>query len=204
MSSTDVLRLTPDRRSSPAITDEVWPLALVSTRNRLTRAMHQGCDLYSRAASTGDAEVPCTEVWPSSVSNLSAHLPRHAMHTRTSPRPASTDELGRCDAAHGAGEQCVGAALASHGRGHRFETCHAHQPKRSQARSDTPFARRPRARVCSHPVSVAGPDPPPSQRSIATTPLRQCQSLSRPSTQGQSRDAWHRRRPTVDHGFVSR
>jgi hypothetical protein len=37
---------------------------------------------------------------------------------------------GRCGVEHGAGKQRVGAALASHGRGHRFETCHAHQPKR--------------------------------------------------------------------------
>src|SRR5215217_6790794 len=75
--------------------------------------------VFARAASTGDAEVPCTEVWlwPSSVSNLSAHLPCEAMHRRTSPRPVSTDELGRCDAEHGAGQQRVGAALASHGRG---------------------------------------------------------------------------------------
>jgi hypothetical protein len=49
------------------------------------------------------------------------------------PRMAVTAdpaELGRCSAEHGAGGQCVGAALASHGRGHRFETCHAHQHKR--------------------------------------------------------------------------
>jgi hypothetical protein len=31
MSSTDVLRLTPDRHASPAITDDAWPVALVST-----------------------------------------------------------------------------------------------------------------------------------------------------------------------------
>jgi len=66
----------------------------------------------------------------SSVSNLSARHPRDAMRSRTSPRPVSAEELGRCGAEDGVGQQCVGAALASHGRGHRFETCHAHQAKR--------------------------------------------------------------------------
>jgi hypothetical protein len=51
------------------------------------------------------------------------------MRSRTSPRPAGMDELGRCGAEHGVGVGRVGAALASHGRGHRFETCHAHQHK---------------------------------------------------------------------------
>jgi hypothetical protein len=69
----------------------------------------------------------------SSVSNLSAHQPRNAMRSGTPPRPLSADELGRCGAEHGVREQCVGAALASHGRGHRFETCHAHQAKRFSA-----------------------------------------------------------------------
>jgi hypothetical protein len=41
------------------------------------------------------------------------------------PQPVSDDELGRHGAEHGGGERCVGAALASHDRGHRFETCHA-------------------------------------------------------------------------------
>jgi hypothetical protein len=62
------------------------------------------------------------------VSNLSARLPRDALRSRTSPRPVGTDELGRCGAEHGAGGQYVGAALASHGRSHRFDPCHAHYP----------------------------------------------------------------------------
>jgi hypothetical protein len=60
------------------------------------------------------------------VSNLSARLPRDALRSRTSPPPVGTDELGRCGAEHGAGGQYVGAALASHGRSHRFDPCHAH------------------------------------------------------------------------------
>jgi hypothetical protein len=39
---------------------------------------------------------------------------------------AEAAELGRCGAEHGAGVLCVGAALASHGRSHRFDPCHAH------------------------------------------------------------------------------
>jgi hypothetical protein len=73
----------------------------------------------------------CAESGLSSVSNLSAQLPRDAMRSRTSPRPVTVDELGRCGAKHGAEGQCLGAALASHGRGHRFETCHAHQHKQA-------------------------------------------------------------------------
>jgi len=64
-----------------------------------------------------------------SVSNLSAHLPRDAVRSTTWPGLVSADDLGRCGVTRGAEEQCVGAALASHGRGHRFETCHAHQRK---------------------------------------------------------------------------
>jgi hypothetical protein len=45
----------------------------------------------------------------------------------TWPRPITANELGRCDAKHGDGEHCLGAALASHGRSHRFDPCHAHQ-----------------------------------------------------------------------------
>jgi hypothetical protein len=95
--------------------------------------MHQGADVNPEPVVTGDAEVFLRRVRLVSVSNLSARFPRHAMRTRTSPRPVSADELGRCGAEHGGGRQCVGAALASHGRGHRFETCHAHQPKRFSA-----------------------------------------------------------------------
>jgi hypothetical protein len=113
-----------------AITDEASPFALRSTRNRLRTAMHQGADVNPEPVVTGDAEVFLRRVRLISVSNLSARFPRHAMRTRTSPRPVSADELGRCGAEHGGGRQCVGAALASHGRGHRFETCHAHQHKR--------------------------------------------------------------------------
>jgi hypothetical protein len=53
------------------------------------------------------------------------------MRSRTSLRPVSADELGRGGAEHGGGRQWCGAALASHGRGHRFETCHAHQHEQS-------------------------------------------------------------------------
>jgi hypothetical protein len=51
------------------------------------------------------------------VSNLSARQPCDAVRSRMSPRPVSTDELGRYGAEQGSGERCVGAALASHGRG---------------------------------------------------------------------------------------
>ena|SRR5829696_5887323 len=76
--------------------------------------------------SAGDAEAFLEEVRLPSGSNLSAHLPRDAKRSSTSPRRVRAYELGRCGAGHGAGEQRVGAALASHGRGHRFGTpCHA-------------------------------------------------------------------------------
>ena len=52
------------------------------------------------------------------------------MRSRASPPPGGADELGRCGGEHGAGERRVVPALTSHGRGHRFETCHAHQHKR--------------------------------------------------------------------------
>ena len=48
---------------------------------------------------------------------LSARLACDAMRRTTSPRRASIYELGRCGAERGATELCVGAALASHGRG---------------------------------------------------------------------------------------
>jgi hypothetical protein len=44
--------------------------------------------------------------------SVSTH-PRDVMYSRASPRPVSTDELGRCGADHGAGERCVGAVLTS-------------------------------------------------------------------------------------------
>jgi hypothetical protein len=65
-----------------------------------------------------------------SVSNLSARLPCDTRRSRTSPRPVTADELRCCRAEHGARGRYVGAALASHGRSHRFDPCHAHQPKR--------------------------------------------------------------------------
>ena len=94
--------------------------------------MRQAWDLRpDTPAVTGDAAalgallVFCQQ----SVSNLSAHYPRDAMRSKTSRRPVSADELGRCGAEHGAGVERVGAALASHGRSHRFDPCHAHQHK---------------------------------------------------------------------------
>jgi hypothetical protein len=96
---------------------------------------HVGCTavhLLRFRLSGGDAEAFLQEIRLPSVSNLSAHLPRDAMRSATSPRPVRADELGRCGAEHGAGELCVGAALTSHGRSHRFDPCHAHQRKRFQ------------------------------------------------------------------------
>jgi hypothetical protein len=47
MSSTDVLRPTPDRHASPAITDDASPFALRSTRDRPRTAPHPGCPARS-------------------------------------------------------------------------------------------------------------------------------------------------------------
>ena len=106
-------------------------------------AMHQGATpFFARPVTTGDPEAFVHGVRPSSVSNLSAHLPRDAMRSRTSPLPLNADEPGRYGAEHGAGGHCVGAALASHGRGHRFETCHARQHERFPTFAEAP--------VCQH------------------------------------------------------
>ena len=44
------------------------------------------------------------------------------------------------------------AALASHGRSHRFDPCHAHQHKTSLWAHQAPFASRP---LLAEPVAVA-------------------------------------------------
>jgi hypothetical protein len=64
------------------------------------------------------------------VSSLSAGPPRDALRSLAPPASFTVDELQRCGTEHSAGEQCLAAALASHGRGHRFDPCHAHQHKR--------------------------------------------------------------------------
>jgi len=74
-----------------------------------------GCPSRARAPSSGACSAR-SQRRGAHVSNLSAHLPREAMRSMTSPRAVSTDELGRCDAEHGAGEQRVGAALDSASR----------------------------------------------------------------------------------------
>jgi len=66
--------------------------------------MHQGATpFFARPVTTGDPEAFVHGVRPSSVSNLSAHLPRDAMRSRTSPLPLNADEPGRYGAEHGAG-----------------------------------------------------------------------------------------------------
>ena len=115
----------------PALTDEASPFALCSTRNRLRTAMHQGCaSLPQTGHHWRRLGVRCTESDRFFVSNLSAQQPCDTKRSRTSPRPLTAYELGRRGAKLGTGEQCVEAALASHGRSHRFDPCHAHQPKR--------------------------------------------------------------------------
>ena len=122
------------------------PPTVTPTPRKGTIAVHQRCPsrMWSTACRDDGAGVrgkTTTQGCARSqarmvvVSNLSARQPCDAVRSRMSPRLVSADELGRCGAKHGAGEQRVGAALASHGRGHRFETCHAHQHKRS---SDSP------------------------------------------------------------------
>jgi hypothetical protein len=76
------------------------------------------------------------------VSNLSAGPPRDALRSLAPPASFTVDELQRCGAEHSAGEQCLAAALASHGRSHRFDPCHAHHTKPQV----TPAELRPRCR----------------------------------------------------------
>jgi hypothetical protein len=110
-----------------AITDEASRSALRSTRNCPRTAVHQGCH-YCRErtpllVTRGDHSRSSVCF---SVSNLSARLPCDTRRSRTSPRPVTADELRCCGAEHGARGRYVGAALASHGRSHRFDPCHAH------------------------------------------------------------------------------
>jgi hypothetical protein len=56
--------------------------------------------------------------------------PRNAVCSITRPHAARAVELRRCGAKRWRMRECVVAALPSHGRGDRFETCHAHQCKR--------------------------------------------------------------------------
>jgi hypothetical protein len=104
----------PDLLASPLIGEAEEGRAVVSTINRnsepISRHQHDKHqpDQHSQARMVV-------------VSNLSARQPCDAVRSRMSPRLVSADELGRCGAKHGAGEQRVGAALASHGRGHRCE-----------------------------------------------------------------------------------
>ena len=114
----------------PALTDEASPFALcsTSTRNRLRTAMHQGCaSLPQTGHHWRRLGVRCTESDRFFVSNLSARQPCDTKRSRTSPRPLTAYELGRRGAKLGTGVQCVGAALASHGRSRWFEPNHAHQ-----------------------------------------------------------------------------
>ncbi len=69
-----------------------------------------------------------------------APSPSHASMTWV--RRVIANELGRCGAELVVEVGRVGAALASHGRGHRFETCHAHQHKRFPGFAEAP--------VCQH------------------------------------------------------
>jgi hypothetical protein len=58
--------------------------------------MHHGCDLLPQEARSL-LVMPRRSCWEdclSSVSNLSAHSPRDAMRSKTSPRHVSADELG--------------------------------------------------------------------------------------------------------------
>jgi hypothetical protein len=68
--------------------------------------MHQGATpFFARPVTTGDPEAFVHGVRPSSVSNLSAHLPRDAMRSRTSPLPLNADELGRRSLTWGVGRR---------------------------------------------------------------------------------------------------
>ena len=75
--------------------------------------------------SEGSASASCQQ----SASKSPSH--RTTWHRVASA--ALPPELRRCSTANSAGQRRVGAALASHGRGHRFDPCHAHQPKRFPA-----------------------------------------------------------------------
>ena len=116
----------PGARDTAAASPLVSPLKSPAQRMTTTFALYsrpessedtnapRGATCPTGRPATGDAEAfGGTESGLFSVSNLSAHLPRGAMRSRTSPRPVSADELGQCGAEHGAGERCVAAALAS-------------------------------------------------------------------------------------------
>ena len=114
------------------------PPTVTPTPRKGTIAVHRRCPsrMWSRACRDDGAGVrgkTTTQGCARSqarmvvVSNLSARQPCDAVRSRMSPRLVSADELGRCGAKHGAGEQRVGAALASHGRSRWFEPNHAHQ-----------------------------------------------------------------------------
>jgi hypothetical protein len=72
--------------------------------------------------SEGSTSTSCQQ----SVSKSPSH--RTTWHRVASA--ALPPELRRCSTANSAGQRRVGAALASHGRSHRFDPCHAHQHKR--------------------------------------------------------------------------
>jgi hypothetical protein len=63
--------------------------------------------------------------------------PRYAPHCVASP--TLPGELRRCGAEHGEERPCVGAALCSHGRGHRVET-RTGQSRVIHSSSEPPFA----------------------------------------------------------------
>jgi hypothetical protein len=64
------------------------------------------------------------------VSNLSAMPPCAASPTTTTPYSTIAADLGGCGGWRGGAGSRDEAALASHGRSHRFDPCHAHQHKR--------------------------------------------------------------------------
>jgi len=78
-------------------------------------------------ASSGASKYEATQ---RTVSNLSAMPPCAASPTTTTPYSTIAADLGGCGGWRGGAGSRDEAALASHGRGHRFETCHAHQAKR--------------------------------------------------------------------------
>jgi hypothetical protein len=79
----------------------------------------RGDDIVSIGVAEGCPARHCQQ----SVSKVA--LRRSVQHF--SPRAAGFAELQGCGVAHGVGGRRVGAALASHGRSHRFDPCHAHQ-----------------------------------------------------------------------------
>jgi hypothetical protein len=76
----------------------------------------------ARKRSEGSASASCQQ----SVSKSPSH--RTTWHRVASA--ALPPELRRWSTGNSARQQRVGAALASHGRSHRFDPCHAHQHKR--------------------------------------------------------------------------